>query len=75
MVISTVNVLTYQVDTNAGVKRDITEMALNHVNSPMNASKSFTTATKRGLPVSTHKKASTASVRMALKATGVRVKI
>ena len=69
------NVLTYQVHTNADVKRDITEMESNHVNSPMNASKVFTTATKRGLPVSTHKRATTVAVRMALKATGVRVKI
>ena len=56
------NVLTYQEDTHADVKRDIMEMELNHVNSPMNASKVFTTATKRWLHVSTHKKASTAVV-------------
>lgn len=67
--------MTYQVDTNAGVKRDITEMELNHVSSLMNASKALTTATKRGLPVSTQKRASAANVTMALKATGVHVMI
>ena len=69
------NVLTYQVDTNVDVKRDITEMVLNRVNSPMNASKAFTTVTKLGPPVSTHIRVSSAAVRMALKATGVHAKI
>ena len=62
-------------DTNVDVKRDITEMELNRANSPMNASKAFTTATKRGLPVLTRGRVSTAAVRMVLKATGVHVKI
>lgn len=57
------------------VKRDITEMELNRANSPMNASKAFTTATKRWLPVLTRERVSTAAVRMVLKATGVHVKI
>ena len=67
--------LTYQADTNVDVKRDITEMELNRVNSPMSASKAFTTATKRGLSVSTQERVSTAAVRMAFKATAVHVKI
>ena len=75
VVIGTVIVLTYQVDTNAGVKRDITEMELNHANSPMNASKALTTATERGLPVSTQTRASAANVTMVLKATGVHAMI
>lgn len=74
-VIGTVNVLTYQVDTNVDVKRDITVMELNRVNSPMNASKAFTAATKRAPPVSTHKRVMTAAVRMAMKATDVPAKI
>ena len=57
------------------VKRDITEMELNRVNSLMNASKAFTTATKLGLPVSTHERVTNAAVRMALKATVDHVKI
>ena len=69
------NVLTYQVDTNVDVERDITEMELNRVNSPMNASKAFTTATKLGPLASTHKRVSNAAVRMALKATDVHAKI
>lgn len=72
--IGTVNVWTYQVDTNAGVKKDISEMELNRVKSLMNANKVFTTATS-GLPVSTRERVSTAAVRMALKATGVHVMI
>ena len=74
-IIVTGNVLTYQVDMNVDVKRDITEMELNRANSPMNASKTFTTATKRGPIVSTHKRVSNAAVRKALKATGAHAKI
>ena len=62
-------------DTNVDVKRDITEMELNRVKSPMNASKAFTTVTKRGLPVLTRERVSIVAVRMVLKATGVHVQI